>query len=71
MAKIAELEARLDAALAKIRQAPSGPASDGDLAAQNAELSASLDKLRAERSRDVAELDDLLAKLKPLIEEGR
>ncbi|MEO1550141.1 MAG: hypothetical protein AAFR93_06870 [Pseudomonadota bacterium] len=67
MAKIAELEARLDAALAKIRQAPKAGASDPS---ETQALQAALDGLRAERDRDVAELDALLAKLKPLIEEA-
>jgi hypothetical protein len=39
------------------------------LEAEKAELADELERLRAKRDKDVAALDDLIAQLKPLIEE--
>ncbi len=67
-------------ALAKIRTAfaAAGAADDtedlkADLAkanAENASLNEELEALKAQRSRDVSELDTLIAQLKPLIGEA-
>jgi hypothetical protein len=40
-----------------------------ELEAENAALADELERLRAKRDKDVAALDDLIAQLKPLIEE--
>ena len=39
------------------------------LESENAELADELERLRVKRDKDVAALDDLIAQLKPLIEE--
>ena len=41
----------------------------GELERENARLGEELDNLRAKRDKDVAALDELIAQLKPLIEE--
>ena len=56
----AQLETRIDNALARIK------AQSGTTAALNAKLS----DLEAARKKDLAELDALVAELKPLVEEG-
>ena len=40
-----------------------------ELEARNAELAEELEQMRVKRDKDVAALDDLIAQLKPLIEE--
>lgn len=63
MSKLNELEKRLTAAIANL------PQWDG-LTAENAVLKAELTSLKAQRKKDVAELDALLAKLKPMLEDA-
>lgn len=75
-----DLEARLKAATETVRAALSnkqtaGPAAGDEtvriaaLEAQNTALTGSLEKLKKQRGRDMAELDTLIARLKPLVEE--
>ena len=61
MSNLEDLEKRLTAAIANI-------AADSGLAAENAALKAELFALKKQRKADVAELDALLAKLKPILE---
>ncbi|MBL4807961.1 MAG: hypothetical protein JKY31_11860 [Rhodobacteraceae bacterium] len=61
MSDIENLEKRLATAIANL----SGGA---DLAAENAKLKSELAALKKLRKADVAELDTLLAKLKPMLE---
>ncbi len=63
MSKFDELEKRLTAA---IKNLPRGT----DLTAENTALKAELAALKTQRKKDVAELDTLLAKLKPMLEEA-
>ena len=77
------LDARIAAALARLREAldardrAARPAPETEalleriraLEAANAELEEELERLRAKRDKDVAALDELIAQLKPLIEE--
>jgi len=75
-AKIAEALERLRAAIAA-RAGAAAPSPDdaalmarvAELEAENARLADELEKLRAKRDKDVAALDELIAQLKPLIEE--
>ncbi len=76
MTEVAELEARIGAALAAIKTHASAaaPATDDDAAlkalkAENAELRAALEALQQQRDKDVSDLDALLERLKPLVEE--
>ncbi|MEO0386478.1 MAG: hypothetical protein AAF281_02970 [Pseudomonadota bacterium] len=79
MSDLRDLEARLDAATARIvaaltalserRDTAAGDADVAALKAENADLAGALEALRAERARDVAEIDTLIAQLKPLVEE--
>ena len=80
MSQIIVLEGEIAAALDRLRAAvarrPAGVGGDGALAARVAELerekaalTGELDRLRAKRDADVAALDELIAQLKPLIEE--
>ena len=83
MSQISELEVQLSAALDRLRSALAarGAAARPEpgqkplldrLAAledEKAELADELDRLRVKRDKDVAALDDLIAQLKPLIEE--
>jgi hypothetical protein len=83
MSQISELEVQLSEALDRLRsalaarQAAARPAPDQQalrdriaaLEAEKAELAAELEQLRVKRDKDVAALDDLIAQLKPLIEE--
>lgn len=64
----AALEAR-DAAAAPDPDAAGLQARVRALEAENAELTDELERLRAKRDKDVAALDELIAQLKPLIEE--
>lgn len=83
MTDLNQLDAQMTAALARLRAAldlrAAVGASDGGaealqarvraLEAENAELQDELERLRAKRDKDVAALDELIAQLKPLIEE--
>ena len=84
MTQITELDARIAAAIERLRAAldardaaaAPGPGrrrrsrrASPALEAENAALADELDRLRAKRDKDVAALDDLIAQLKPLIEE--
>jgi hypothetical protein len=83
MTETNDLDARIAAAIGRIRVAldardaalapdPDTAAFSGRIAAleaENAELAEELERLRAKRDKDVAALDELIAQLKPLIEE--
>ena len=83
MSQITELEVQLAEALDRLRSAlaarNAGAAAKPDeralhdriaaLEAEKAELADELERLRVKRDKDVAALDDLIAQLKPLIEE--
>ena len=83
MSQITELEAQLAEAFEHLRsalaarEAAAAPRPDeqalrdriDQLEGQNAELADELERLRVKRDKDVAALDDLIAQLKPLIEE--
>jgi hypothetical protein len=71
-AAIARLRAALDARDAAALPAPDTADLQSQLAAAEAEkidLMDELDRLRVKRDKDVAALDELIAQLKPLIEE--
>ena len=77
MDEVKELEARLTAALDALERklAETGePAGDGPdptaLQAENERLQQELADLTEERERDLAQLDQLIAQLKPLVEEA-
>ena len=83
MSQISQLEAQLSEALDRLRSAlaardaaatvqPSEQAlldRVARLEAEKAELADELERLQVKRDKDVAALDDLIAQLKPLIEE--
>ena len=83
MSQISELEVQLAQALDRLRAgiaaqaAAARPTVDEQalldrvaaLEAEKAELAEELEQLRVKRDKDVAALDDLIAQLKPLIEE--
>jgi predicted nucleic acid-binding Zn-ribbon protein len=83
MSQITQLESQLAEALDRLRSAmaardaAAAPQPDeralvdriAALEAERAELSDELERLRVKRDKDVAALDDLIAQLKPLIEE--
>lgn len=83
MSHITELEAQLSEAFERLRStlaardaaAVPKPGEQAlrdriaKLESENAELAEELDRLRIKRDKDVAALDDLIAQLKPLIEE--
>jgi hypothetical protein len=83
MSQISELEVQLAEALDRLRAAlaardaaarpQAGEQALLDriaaLEAEKAELADELERLRVKRDKDVAALDDLIAQLKPLIEE--
>ena len=83
MSHITELEAQLAEAFERLRSAlaardaAAAPRPDeqalrdriAKLESENAELADELERLRIKRDKDVAALDDLIAQLKPLIEE--
>ncbi len=62
-------KAALDAASSASPEEPELRARIAELEARNAELAEELEQLRVKRDKDVAALDDLIAQLKPLIEE--
>lgn len=74
--QLAEAFERLRAAIAAREAAQRPPADEqalhdriGRLEAEKAELADELARLQVKRDKDVAALDDLIAQLKPLIEE--
>ncbi len=83
MTQTSDLNARAAAALARLRTAVSArdaaavpdpdtadlKAKVAALEAENASLLEDMARLRAKRDKDVAALDELIAQLKPLIEE--
>jgi phage regulator Rha-like protein len=83
MSQITQLQAQLAEAFERLRSAlaareaaaapqPGEQALRDRIAAlesENAELADELERLRVKRDKDVAALDDLIAQLKPLIEE--
>lgn len=82
MSQISELENRFTVALNRLRAGiedrpkPAAAPTDAALARRVEELekervalNAELERLREKRDRDVAHLDELIAQLKPLIEE--
>jgi hypothetical protein len=80
MTQFSQLEAMLAEALDRLRAAvtargaaPSDDRTQRDrvaaLEAERAALADELERLRVKRDKDVAALDDLIAQLKPLIEE--
>ena len=83
MSQITDLEAQLAGAFDRLRNAigaraaAARPQPDeqalqqriGALEGEKAELADELERLRVKRDKDVAALDDLIAQLKPLIEE--
>lgn len=75
MRDLAAIEERLERAVAKIedafRNARRGePDNDVSvLAAENASMQNELERLRAQRNEDVAQLDSLIAQLTPLVDE--
>lgn len=83
MSQISELEVHLAKALDRLRAAVAAQASAArpgvdeqalreriaTLEAEKADLADELERLREKRDKDVAALDDLIAQLKPLIEE--
>ena len=82
MSQISELENRFTVALNRLRAGieerpkPAAAPTDASLARRVEELekervalNAELERLREKRDRDVAHLDELIAQLKPLIEE--
>ena len=83
MSQISELEVQLSEALDRLRSALASRAAAARpqpdqqalldriaaLEAEKAELADELEQLKVKRDKDVAALDDLIAQLKPLIEE--
>jgi predicted nucleic acid-binding Zn-ribbon protein len=83
MSQISELEVQLSEALDRLRSAMAAGAAAARpqpdqqalldriaaLEDEKAELADELERLRVKRDKDVAALDDLIAQLKPLIEE--
>ncbi len=65
----AAAKAALDAASLASPEEPELRARVAELEARNAELAEELEQMRVKRDKDVAALDDLIAQLKPLIEE--
>ena len=65
----AAAQAALDAASLASPEEPELRARVAELEARNAELAEELEHMRVKRDKDVAALDDLIAQLKPLIEE--
>ena len=82
MDEVEALQARLDSALSALESglralaesaAGSDPAEDprvAELAAENTALKDRLDHLTEEREKDLAQLDTLIQRLRPLIEEA-
>ena len=83
MSELSSLERRIDAALERIQNAlaTQNGGDGGDdlnaardriaaLEAENRQLSAQLTELNAARSQDLAQLDQLIGQLRPLVEEA-
>ncbi len=84
MSQIRELDDQITAALGRLRAAleardaraaaeaegPDPRERIAELEDEKAELAEELDRLQAKRDKDVAALDDLIAQLKPLIQEA-
>jgi predicted phage gp36 major capsid-like protein len=79
MTETTSLDGRVAAAVTRLRAALDARGAAGapealrarvrELEAANAELRGELERLQAKRDKDVAALDELIAQLKPLIEE--
>lgn len=83
MSQITEIEDRVTGAIAALRKAlsdriaatesePDAAALNGriaELEAEKAAMCEEMERLRGKRDKDVAALDELIAQLKPLIEE--
>ena len=75
MSELNQLAARIDKALSRIEagggvSSQSEPVADASaLEDENRKLNAELEALRNQRAEDLAELDELLAQLKPLLGE--
>ena len=74
MDELRALETRLEKALSVLEQSPgaTGAGNAGRLAeleAENRALSERLEQVTGEREKDLAQLDTLIARLRPLIEE--
>ena len=74
MTELETLSRRLDAALGALETGAAGgerAARDmAELRAQNAKLHEDLARLNAAREQDLAQLDELISQLKPLVEEA-
>ena len=77
MNELKTLEERLKSASDRISEVISrqnntagGPIENAEILDENARLKHDLDSLRTQRKADLAELDELLEQLRPLIEEG-
>ena len=75
MTELKTLEARLDAALSALEKAAAsgdggGASRIAALEAENRALEDQLAALTEEREKDLAQLDQLIAQLRPLIEEA-
>lgn len=77
MNELKTLEERLKSAADRISEvisrqngADSGPLENAEILDENARLKHDLESLRTQRKADLAELDELLEQLRPLIEEG-
>ncbi|MHA1127833.1 MAG: hypothetical protein ACTSRN_02645 [Alphaproteobacteria bacterium] len=60
---------RISAVISKQNGADSGPLENAEILDENARLKHDLESLRTQRKADLAELDELLEQLRPLIEE--
>ncbi len=74
MDELRALEARLDEALSVLERSSSAPEAEdpdriAELEAENRALSERLEQITKEREKDLAQLDTLIAQLRPLIEE--
>jgi len=74
MDELRALEARLDEALSVLERSSSAPGAEdagriAELEAENRALSERLEQVTSEREKDLAQLDTLIAQLRPLIEE--
>lgn len=70
MNELKSLEDRLKSAVARIETAASTGNDTYGLAAENAQLKADLATLKEQRRADMAELDRLMEKLRPMLEEA-
>lgn len=70
MNELKSLEDRLKSAVARIETAALTGNDTSGLAAENAQLKADLTTLKEQRRADMAELDRLMEKLRPMLEEA-